>query len=315
MPRFHKFFFRLLFIPLVIITISTVSCKKEQPVEKQPVPEVKTAIVTFVLGDVKVTNPGETARDLVAHDRIKAGSVIETGEKSIATLQINEVGSILINEKTRLLLDKILSPEKGTELELKSGSVFSRVVKKTGNQYSVRTMTMLAAVRGTEFLTVADEGKWHVLVKSGTVNVSTSSDPEGKPVIEKKKADVDRKGRIKIIFQDRIQELTLEKLAVKSPYIEEVEKKTVEDIKDIFKKLESDEKRIEQKIEKIKENMLSPLDRLRKQGRPLVELFLKDGSQIIGSIEKTEDGKLKLNTGESIIDIPKADIKRRIPVK
>ena len=315
MFRINKGFCKSLSVVFVAVTVLTVSCKKEQSVVQQPVPEVKSAIVTFVLGDVKVSSQAEAARDLCVNDRIKPGSIIETGDKSIATLQINEVGSILINEKTMLIIDSILTPEKGTALDLKSGSVFSRIVKKTGNQYSVKTMTMLAAVRGTEFLTIADRDKWHVLVKAGTVNVSTDIDPEGKPVIEKKKADVDKKGSIKIGFQNRIQELTLEKLAVKSPYIEEVEKKTAEDIKDVFKKLEPEEKKIEQKIEKLKEMMLSPLDRLRKQGRPLVELFLKDGIQIIGAIEKTGDGKLKLNTGESIIDIPKDDIRRRIPVK
>jgi hypothetical protein len=314
MYRRNKLLFHIMLFLVIALAVSAISCKKEEPQQPQQQKPEPTALVTFVLGKVTVTSPDGTSAALSVKDEIETGAVIETGAKSFANLQIADTGMIRVDEKSRLEMKDILSADNGTVLNLKTGSAFSRVIKKLDTKYRIETPTMVASVRGTEFLTIASDKKGQVLVKEGTVNVSTSSDTEGKPVTERKRAAVDDKGGIKLAFQNKLQELTLEKYAL-NPYIEGAEIKSAEEIQEIYKSLNPEEKKIDKKIEETKVMMLSPLDRLRKAGKPLVELFLKDGSQIIGAIEKTTETNIKLNTGESVIEIPKADIKRRVSTK
>ena len=103
----------------------------------------------------------------------------------------------------------------------------------------------------------------------------------------------------------------LEKYAL-HPYIEDVETKSAEEIEKSFEKVNSEEKKINEEINGLQESLL---DKLRRQGKPLVRLYLKDGSQLIGSIEESTAENVNLNTGENIITIPKAEIKRRVPTE
>jgi hypothetical protein len=311
MYRRNKLVILIMLFAVITLSIFAISCKKEAPQQAKPDP---TALVTFVLGNVTVTRPDGSSAALNVKDEIKTGAAIETGVKSFVNLQIADAGLIRVDEKSRLEMNDILSADNGTVLDLKTGTVFSRVIKKLDRKYRINTPTMIAAVRGTEFLTIATDKKGQVFVKEGIVNVSTSSDTEGKEIIERKRVVVNEKGDIKLAFQNRLQELTVEKYAL-NPYIENAEIKSAEEIEEIYKSIKPEEKKIDKKIEEVKIMMLTPLDRLRKAGKPLVELFLKDGSEIIGSIEKTTESNISLNTGESIIEIPKTDIKRRVSTK
>lgn len=60
-----------------------------------------------------------------------------------------------------------------TELFLNSGTVLNKVSKlQKENEYSVRTKTALAAVRGTAFLVIAEKGSSKVAVNSRDVDVT-----------------------------------------------------------------------------------------------------------------------------------------------
>jgi sRNA-binding regulator protein Hfq len=69
------------------------------------------------------------------------------------------------------------------------------------------------------------------------------------------------------------------------------------------------EKKIEEEIHGLQDTLL---DRLRKSGKPITKLYLKDGSEMIGVIEKSTENSVRLDTGESVIEIPKKDILRRM---
>lgn len=269
------------------------------------------AVATLVVGEVTVTHAGKGPAALNAGDEIKAGAVVTTGKKSMATLQIDTVGIVRIAENSTLKMKTLYAAGRATELNLDSGTVFSKVMKKSGMEYQVKTPTLVASVRGTQFVVVARGKGDSVMVREGIVAVATPSEKKAREVTEKKRAAVNEEGRIEIAAQNRLEELILEKYALQ-PYIDGIETKKPEEVAKAFKEIGKEEERIDKQIEEIK---LSPLDRLRKQGKPLVKLFLKDGSQIISSIEETTADGVKLNTGESVIIIPKTDIRRRVPTK
>ena len=55
----------------------------------------------------------------------------------------------------------------------------------------------------------------------------------------------------------------------------------------------------------------APLDRLRKEGKVLTMLHMKDGSRIAGSIISQDEREIRFDTADGIITIPKSEIIRR----
>jgi len=294
-----------LFILMAIIAFSTPSCKGKE----NPVPE--NAFVTFTAGDVQISYPNTENRPLQLKEAVKTGAVIVTGNKSCATLQILKTGLVRISENTVLRADQILSPGKGTVLNLKTGKAFSKILKNKGTRYSVYTRTCVAAVRGTEFMVIASpKGRSRIMVRNGVVAVSAKSGTTEKDVTADTSALVDITGDIRLVQQNSVEKLELEKYSLQ-PYIENVDKAGIQEIEAGFKEIEPAEQEVQKKIEKLKLLRLSPLDRLRKKGLSLVKLYVKDGSQLMGAIEKITPNEVYLNTGESVITIPKNEIRRR----
>jgi hypothetical protein len=264
---------------------------------------------TFVTGKVMVACAGKDQVPLNVGDEIKNGDIVTTDAMSTATIQLEEVGIVRIAENSRLEMKSLIAENGATELKLENGSVFSRVLKKPGREFRVQTPTLVASVRGTEFMVVADWTRGSVLVREGTVAVATPSDKTEKPVTVKSRAGISADGHVVVAPQYRVEELILEKHALQ-PYIENIETKKPAEIEKVFKKIEVEERKIDQQLEDMR---LTARQKLKKQGKPLFKLFLKDGSQIVGSIEETTEKALKLDTGENVIEIPKGDIRRRVP--
>jgi hypothetical protein len=255
-----KSFKAIALLSLIALTISAPSCKK-----KTPEPAVE-AVVTFVLGQATVSNPApnDSPLHLKIKDILKTGAVITTGADSLVTIQINDVGVLRVTEKSIVELKDLFPDSRGTLIRLKSGSVFSKVIKKPDSNYQVQTATLTASVRGTEFLTSSIDGKGGIQVRNGIVAVKTPAMAEEKKVTAKQKAMIGDKGDILVTEQDRVQELTLEKLAL-HPYVENISAKTAEQINDEFKSVPVQEKKIEEEIHGLQDTLL---DRLRKSGKP-----------------------------------------------
>ena len=68
-----------------------------------------------------------------------------------------------------------------------------------------------------------------------------------------------------------------------------------------------------QEIEQIKpfDGLKEAIVELKKQGRQIVSIQLKDGSVIRGAVESQTERLLKLNVGDGIINIPLSDIVSR----
>ncbi len=78
-----------------------------------------------------------------------AVTAVRTGGKSLAIISLNTVTVIKLKENTEIVFNTL--DKNKISLFLKRGGVFSRIQKNAGNNYSIRTSTATAAVRGTEF--------------------------------------------------------------------------------------------------------------------------------------------------------------------
>lgn len=79
----------------------------------------------------------------------KAVTAVRTGAKSLAIISLNKTTVIKLRANTEISFNTM--DKKKISLFLKRGGVFSRIQKNAGNNYSIRTSTATAAVRGTEF--------------------------------------------------------------------------------------------------------------------------------------------------------------------
>lgn len=140
-------------------------------------------MLTYFTGDITVQRDGEMIQGEIGM-QIKEGDEIRTGQNATAVISVDEVTDLKLRENTVLKMERISDT---VSLELSSGSLFSRVTKKFFRSYNIRTNTVLAGVRGTEFFiaygrlidTLPDV--W-ICVKTGSVEVAVI-DKEEKTII------------------------------------------------------------------------------------------------------------------------------------
>lgn len=153
---------RILFIPLIIIILS--SCSRN----KAPF----RAEVTFITGTLKINNIEASAGNTVVKD-----DILKTGKKSEATIQITDTAVITLKPETELRFENILRNDDDTRsisMELNEGKTLHNVLKK-GTEYSVKAPTAVASVRGTTFEVSETGSKTYIAVESGTVAVKKLS--------------------------------------------------------------------------------------------------------------------------------------------
>lgn len=118
--------------------------------------EAVTAQVKEVEGKVEYRNASGTWKPLRAGAILESGSMVSTGFKSTATLLIGE-DLITVKPVTRLSLDELVKTGGGTrtKLFLTVGRVKAEVnpSKREHVEFSVRSATATASVRGTGFET------------------------------------------------------------------------------------------------------------------------------------------------------------------
>ena len=109
------------------------------------------------------------------NDQLHGGDVLYTGKDSLMLVFLNNGSTHKMGENSKLKLSGEGSP---TILEIISGSLFSLFKKKKrkGAQYKIKTKTMVAGVRGTQFVTSYGRNKnpddnW-LCVNEGEVEVS-----------------------------------------------------------------------------------------------------------------------------------------------
>jgi len=130
-------------------------------------------IIAYLDGDVTVQREGSIL-DAEFGLSVFQGDILKTGIDSLLILELNNKSELKLRENTILVLE---GTGKETSLILKSGSIFSRVNKIINGSFSVRTPSMVAGVRGTEFFvaygrTIETEPDIWLCVNEGSVDVS-----------------------------------------------------------------------------------------------------------------------------------------------
>lgn len=85
---------------------------------------------------------------------LSVGDTISTGKNSLAIIKIDNQATLKLIDNSSVVIEKVQKSKKSsTDIFLKAGSLFSKVLKKyDGNEhYKVRTKNIVMGVRGTEF--------------------------------------------------------------------------------------------------------------------------------------------------------------------
>ena len=279
-------------------------------------PDMRGTVI-YAVGEAKIQRPGAVPADAAIKMPVNEHDILLTGDKSRLVVQIQEVGTITVLSDSKVTLTSLLNKDGHTEAFLDSGKVFSKILKLRRQTYGVKSKTCVVAVRGTEFLTSASEGATEVQLREGKVQITALGMKKEETVLEEgKSAMVRDDGSLRIRELTVIEKLELEKLAL-SPYIENLRDKTSVEIEAIFQRLSEAEHEIDEKIRKelikLREEWrrLSPLDRLRRQGKPISKLHLRGGEMIAGSVIGSRGGKTIVDTGAGVIRIPAGEIIKR----
>lgn len=137
------------------------------------------AHMVFVQGDVTIIR-NDVNVPAVLGSVVQPEDIIATGNQSIAVVQIADKAVAHITSNSKVKVTSLVATS--TTLYLEKGELISKVERlQKGQQYMVKTRSVVASVRGTQFLVKADEKIGKVAVHTGTVSV--------KPVVEEAKAE------------------------------------------------------------------------------------------------------------------------------
>jgi ferric-dicitrate binding protein FerR (iron transport regulator) len=139
------------------------------------------SVIEYVEGQVTVSGQsGDFEADFGTP--LVVGDTVITGPAGIAILRINSRTQVKLRENTRLTVE---SATEQAAVRLERGGVFARVARETSNAartlsgFEVRTPSVVAGVRGTEFFvaygrTIEDEPDLWLCVNEGTVAVAVT---------------------------------------------------------------------------------------------------------------------------------------------
>lgn len=149
------------------------------------------SLLEYFEGEVTVNRNGE---EFFADfgEPLEAGDLVVTGLNSIAVLRLNESSKVKMREDTQLQID---GGEQTAAVTLKTGGVFakiSRSLQTIGRRvrgFEVKTPTVVAGVRGTEFFiaygrTVEEKPDIWLCVNEGSVQVTVQQTKEAVTVDE-----------------------------------------------------------------------------------------------------------------------------------
>jgi hypothetical protein len=154
------------------------------------------ALLSTAKGKVDLTRAAKAIK-FKTGDLLQHNDIIRTGGESFAAFKYvdgsstvkvfsNSVVHVLANSSGKSLVKKV---------EIKKGSVFSKVKPKSGT-FMVQTPTTVASVKGTGFLTKLTEAKQSMfVVTEGEVLLKILDDNEAKNVPAGKTAIVEADGR------------------------------------------------------------------------------------------------------------------------
>lgn len=285
-----------------LLILFSVSCNKT---------ETNKTLVTFYVGNATIQSANSAQRPIQIKDEVKDGDIIETGDKSYIIIQTNDGIIIRFEANTKVDIASISDFTK-RELNLNKGKILSSVSKlKKGSEYKISTMTAVASVRGTEFLTEYSGDKTIVAVGNGKVSVINSGTKKTEALDTGKSAVIaNAEAAIKLRDINSIESLELSKIS-KTPMVENAEKKSVDELKNLYKDNFADSEEINSRIGEITG---IPLTEIKGKFGRIDVISLYNGRVLQGAILSRGD-TYKILTISGTIAVPAKDIKRTEIIK
>jgi hypothetical protein len=148
-------------------------------------------VIEYVDGQVSVEHVGDTFEATFGM-AVSEGDVVATGSDGVAVVRLNDRSQVKLRENTRIRVESV---GRQAAIALRSGGVFSRVARQTTaaardiRGFEVRTPTVVAGVRGTEFFvaygrTIDEAPDLWLCVNEGTVEVEIPQSGEATLVEE-----------------------------------------------------------------------------------------------------------------------------------
>ncbi len=228
----------IIIILISVFMISGCGKKKEDTT-------IRAGMINFVVGEVYLVSKEKHPVPAKPGNAVIKGMKIVTYDNSSAEIYFGENAvKILGNSSVEImeLLGDAATGEK-TEFFVENGKVFSKISKKLmkGDQFTIKTPTSTAGVRGTDFMVNESEGKSQVSCLDGKVEVSNATTPS-----------------VKSVELNGGEEVTVEPgkpLTVKA--LSQNNKKMIEDIKKDIKNIQDDiRKQFEKQREEIKQYVI-----------------------------------------------------------
>ncbi|MCX7677870.1 MAG: FecR domain-containing protein [Spirochaetes bacterium] len=140
----------------------------------QKISKPSSAKIIFLAGDVTIVR-NQNAVVATIGKALERSDAFVTGEKSSAVIQIGEQVIARIGSESNVTIQSLF--ERIMEFSLEKGEIISKVQKLSkGHVYSIKTPTLVASVRETEFLVRADEKERRIAVNNGEVHVTSVSE-------------------------------------------------------------------------------------------------------------------------------------------
>jgi hypothetical protein len=281
-------------LSMMFVSVLSVSCGKNKSA---------AAFISFYSGTATIQTAGAQPRPVNVQDMVKDGDIIETGDKSSVIVQVGDELLVRFEANTKVVVSSISDIAK-REINLEKGKVLSSVSKlKKGSEYSVKTPTAVASVRGTEFLTDFDNGKTIVAVGKGSVSVVKTETKEEKLVDLGNSVVISDKVEMRGI--NKVETLELKKLET-TPVIKDLEKMTPEDLNKKMEETVKTDEEINAEIEKLSGMSYEEM-KLKYQRIDVISMY---NGRVIKGVIMTRGAYLKILTPSGIVTVQAKDVQR-----
>ncbi len=268
---------------LLALAVAFINCKKAKE-------DLQGGVITFSKGTVKIFDKDGKEQAIKQDSFLLPDYKIETGKDSFADLQLTDGVLLRIKENSSLILRKIFvdsaNGELYTDLDLNKGKIFAKVGSKLGknSKFNVITPTVVASVRGTEFI-VEETGKGtSTRVGDGSVEVTDLDDPDKQAVAESGE-EINADG--KDLKEDKLTEDEVKELQDDSATIQSITEEQRARIQEILKDFQENKARILQGLEDQKQRNKELIEGAKDENRKLLEEAKSAGKEEKEAIRKS----------------------------
>lgn len=158
---------------LFVLAALIAACAMPGPAVSKPKPvDPPVIMATNLSGSVSVQSPGGTQRDLVTTQILHSGDVVVTGDDSLATIMLADVGRVTLGPTTT-----VTAFTKGTDLSVAlDAGMLCVQTDKPGVSVSAGSVTLAAVDKTTAFNLEQNTGDTKLAVYKGSVRATTPDD-------------------------------------------------------------------------------------------------------------------------------------------